>query len=53
VAPPIPNKNQGKTYLIKLNTLGVSGKPTSIEIAPIIKDELCSTVDSLNNVDVC
>lgn len=44
----LPGKNGGKTYF-----LDISEKPIQIQIAPIINDEQCDFIDSINNIVDC
>lgn len=45
----IPGQNSGKTYLAS----GYTSEPDLIEIAPVINDNQCDTVDSLSDIDDC
>lgn len=46
----LPDKNSGITYIY---TWSGSDVPNSIEIAPIIKDNQCSSSDSISPIDNC
>lgn len=47
----IPEKNAGKTYLLKVyDEIGI---PESLKIAPVINGVQCDIIDSLNEIDEC
>lgn len=47
-----PGKNSGQTYSFNLDRVDM-GKPTSIQIAPIIGGNTCEVADSLQFIDNC
>ena len=49
----IQAQNSGKTYEYNINDLGLSGKPETIKIAPVIEGEQCDIIDSINEVATC
>lgn len=48
----LPEQNSGKTYILNLETAGIS-KPDLIQIAPIIGTNQCELSDSLAQIDNC
>lgn len=48
----IPGKNRGITYIYPLPSY-FTDVPDSIEIAPIVDNQLCSSVDSIEQIDNC
>lgn len=49
----LPGKNGGLTYILNMSAAGFTGKPASLQIAPIIGGNQCETSDSLNEFDDC
>jgi len=49
----LPGKNGGSTYIYNMTEGGFSGKPDSIELAPIINKNQCEISDSLSEIDDC
>lgn len=48
----VPGKNSGKTYIINLDTLGLSNAK-SVSIAPVIGGNQCEVSDSVGQIDNC
>jgi flagellin-like protein len=48
----LPGKNEGSTYVVALNTLGVSDA-TSIKIAPVIDNNQCEVSDTIAALNAC
>ncbi len=49
----LPGKNGGSTYIYNMTGGGFSGKPDSIELAPIINEKQCEVSDSSSEIDDC
>lgn len=48
----LPPKNGGSTYIYDLGAAGLE-KPNAISIAPIINDNTCSEIDSVQGIESC
>ncbi len=49
----LPQKNSGRTYIYKWSQQDSKDIPDSIEIAPILDGQTCSSSDSLSQIDDC
>ena len=49
----LPTKNSAMTYVANLTQIGISGKPNSISIYPVVKRERCQVSDTIYQIDSC
>jgi hypothetical protein len=49
----LPGKNAGKTYVVNLTGIGISGTPNSITLYPVLDKKTCQASDAIYPVDDC